>query len=143
MNIKQLGDHIVVKVLEEEQVTASGIVLPDTVDKEKKAQGSVIAIGPGKMLENGSRAAMDVAVGQIVLFKNGAATKSRWMASSTNYQCRGCPRGHGEIRVALHSIFYFSRPGRDPARWRWLFSNNIWQNKLNTVTRHDTRWSRA
>ncbi len=69
MNIKPLGDHIVVKVLEEEQVTASGIVLPDTVDKEKKAQGSVIAIGPGKMLENGSRAAMDVAVGQIVLFK--------------------------------------------------------------------------
>lgn len=67
--IKPLGDHIVVKVLEKEQMTASGIVLPDTVDKEKKAEGEVIAVGPGKMLENGSRGAMEVAVGQIVLFK--------------------------------------------------------------------------
>lgn len=67
--IKPLGDHVVVKVLEEEQVTASGIVLPDTVDKEKKAQGQVIAIGPGKFLENGQRAVMEVAIGQVVLFK--------------------------------------------------------------------------
>lgn len=69
MKIKPLGDHVVVKVLEEEQVTSSGIVLPDTVDKEKKAQGQVMAIGPGKLLENGSRAAMEVAIGQTVLFK--------------------------------------------------------------------------
>lgn len=69
MKIKPLGDHIVVKMLEEEQVTASGIVLPDTVDKEKKAQGEVVAVGPGKVLENGARAAMEIAVGQKVLFK--------------------------------------------------------------------------
>lgn len=69
MNIKPLGDHIVVKIIEEEEITASGIVLPDTVDKEKKAEGEIIAIGPGKLLENGQRAQMEVSVGQIVLFK--------------------------------------------------------------------------
>ena len=122
MNIKPLGDHIVVKVLEEEQVTASGIVLPDTVDKEKKAQGSVIAIGPGKMLENGSRAAMDVAVGQIVLFKNGAATKSRWMASSTKLSVpRMSSRSwRNKGRVTFYFLLFPPRAG--PARWRWLFS---------------------
>lgn len=69
MRIKPLGDHIVVKMIEEEQVTQSGIVLPDTVDKEKKAEGEVVAVGPGKLLENGQRAAMEIAVGQRVLFK--------------------------------------------------------------------------
>lgn len=69
MNIKPLGDHIVVKILEAEQVTASGIVLPDTADKEKKAEGEVIAVGPGKILESGQRATMEVSVGQKILFK--------------------------------------------------------------------------
>jgi len=69
MKIRPLGDHIVVKLLEEEQITKSGIVLPDTVDKEKKAEGEVMAVGPGKLLENGSRAPMEVAVGQKILFK--------------------------------------------------------------------------
>lgn len=69
MKIKPLGDHIVVRLLEEEQITKSGIVLPDTVDKEKKAEGEVMAIGPGKLLENGQRAPMEVSVGQKILFK--------------------------------------------------------------------------
>ena len=69
MKIRPLGDHIVVKLLEEEQITKSGIVLPDTVDKEKKAEGEVMAVGQGKFLENGQRALMEVAVGQKILFK--------------------------------------------------------------------------
>ncbi len=69
MNIKPLSDRVVVKVLKEEEVTASGIVLPDTVDKEKKKEGEVVAVGPVKMLESGTRSAMDVSVGQTVLFK--------------------------------------------------------------------------
>ncbi|MDP2692997.1 MAG: co-chaperone GroES [bacterium] len=69
MNIKPLGDHIVVKAKKEEEVTASGILLPDTIDKEKKAEGEVVAVGPGKMLENGTRAQMEVTVGQTVLYK--------------------------------------------------------------------------
>ena len=69
MNIRPLGDHVVVKALKEEEVTKSGIILPDTVDKEKKAQGTVLAIGPGKMLESGTRSLMDVKVGDTVIFK--------------------------------------------------------------------------
>ena len=69
MNIKPLGDNVVIKLSEKETVTASGIVLPDTADKEKKEEGEVVAVGPGKTLENGSRAPMDIQVGQTVLFK--------------------------------------------------------------------------
>jgi chaperonin GroES len=67
--IKPLGDHVVVKQLKKEEVTASGIVLPDIVEKEKKAEGEVVAVGPGKLLENGSRGAMDVKVGDVVIFE--------------------------------------------------------------------------
>ena len=69
MNIKPLGDHVLVKPVKEEEVTASGIVLPDTVDKEKKAEGDVVAVGPGKVLENGTRSQMEVKVGNRILFK--------------------------------------------------------------------------
>ena len=58
-----------VKPKKEKEITASGIVLPDTVDKEKKAEGEIVAVGPGKMLENGQRASMEVKVGQTVLYK--------------------------------------------------------------------------
>lgn len=69
MNVKPLGDHILVKPLKQEEVTKSGIVLPDTVDKEKKAEGEIVAVGPGKLLKDGSRAQMEVSVGDIVLYK--------------------------------------------------------------------------
>lgn len=64
-----LHDHVVVKPLELSEITAAGIVLPDTVDKEKPEKGEVIAVGPGKLLENGSRAMMSVTVGDKILFK--------------------------------------------------------------------------
>ena len=69
MNIRPLGNNVVLLQLKEEEVTASGIVLPDTVDKEKKAEGQVVAVGPGKLLENGTRAAMEVKVGDRVIFE--------------------------------------------------------------------------
>ncbi len=69
MTVKPLGDHILVKPLKQEEVTKSGIVLPDTVDKEKKAEGEVVAVGPGKLLKDGSRAQMEVAVGDVILYK--------------------------------------------------------------------------
>jgi len=69
MSIKPLGDHVVIKSLKEEEVTASGIILPDTVEKEKKAEGEVIAVGPGKLLENGTRAQIEVKVGDKVIFE--------------------------------------------------------------------------
>ena len=68
MKLKPLGDHIVVKAKAPEEVTKSGIVLP-TSDKEKSEQGEVVAVGTGKLLENGSRVAMEVKVGDIIIFK--------------------------------------------------------------------------
>ena len=69
MKLKPLGDNIIVKGLSKEETTKSGIILPDTIDKEKPEQGEVLAVGPGKMLDNGSRAPMEVKVGNKVLFK--------------------------------------------------------------------------
>lgn len=73
MKIRPLGDRVVVKALSKEETTASGIVLPDTVDKEKPEQGEIIAVGPGKLLENGNRAPMDVKVGDKILFEKYGA----------------------------------------------------------------------
>jgi chaperonin GroES len=69
MNIQPLGDRVVVKPLKEEEITASGIVLPDTIDKDKKAEGEVVAVGPGKVLESGERSQMEVKVGDRILFE--------------------------------------------------------------------------
>lgn len=69
MKLKPLHDHVIVKPIAENETTKSGIVLPDTVDKEKPEKGEVIAIGPGKLMENGQRATMGVKVGDKVMFK--------------------------------------------------------------------------
>jgi len=72
MTLKPLGSHIIVSAAEKEQVTSFGIILPDTGDKERPERGTVVAVGPGKMLENGSREAVEVNVGDVVLFKKYA-----------------------------------------------------------------------
>ncbi|MFH1662161.1 MAG: co-chaperone GroES [Candidatus Falkowbacteria bacterium] len=69
MSIKPLHDHVIVKAITEDEVTKSGIVLPDTVDKEKPEKGEIVAIGDGKLLENGQRAQMSVKIGDKVMFK--------------------------------------------------------------------------
>lgn len=66
-NIRPLGDKVVVKVTTSEERTAGGIVLPDAA-REKPQQGSVIAVGPGRLLESGERAAVSVKVGDTVIF---------------------------------------------------------------------------
>ena len=62
-----LEDHIIVEPLEEDNITEAGIVLPDTA-KEKPQKGKVLAVGKGKILDNGQRAPMDVKVGDVVYF---------------------------------------------------------------------------
>ncbi len=69
MNIKPLGDKVIVKPLDKEDVTSSGIVLPDTADKERPEQGEVVAVGPGKRLDSGEIAPMSVKVGDKVVFR--------------------------------------------------------------------------
>ncbi len=69
MQLRPLGDRIIVKPVAKEEMTKTGIILPDTVDKERPEQGTVIAIGPGRLLENGSRAPMSVRIGEKIVFK--------------------------------------------------------------------------
>jgi chaperonin GroES len=72
--IKPLGDRVLIKALEREEKTKSGIVLPDTA-KEKPQEGRVLAVGSGKMLENGTKVALEVKVGQKVIFSKYAGTE--------------------------------------------------------------------
>jgi len=69
MKLKPLSDRVVLEPVSQEEKTKSGIVLPDTVDKEKPEQGKVIAVGPGRILADGKRAPMSVKVGDKVVFK--------------------------------------------------------------------------
>ena len=68
MKIRPLHDRVIVKRLEEERTTASGIVIPDSASGEKPDQGTVQAVGNGKLLDDGSTRALDVKVGNKVLF---------------------------------------------------------------------------
>ncbi len=68
MNLKPLGDRLVVKPLEQEEEKKGGIIIPDTA-KEKPEKGEVLAIGPGKLLENGQRAAPEVKKGDKIIFQ--------------------------------------------------------------------------
>ncbi|QGG49148.1 co-chaperone GroES [Heliorestis convoluta] len=74
MNIKPLADRVVVKPLEAEEKTASGIIMPDTA-KEKPQQGEIVAVGAGRLLENGERAAIEVAVGDRVIYSKYSGTE--------------------------------------------------------------------
>lgn len=74
VKIQPLGDRVVVKPLEKEEKTKSGIFIPDTA-KEKPQEGKVLAVGPGKMTDDGKRLAMDVAVGDIVIFAKYGGTE--------------------------------------------------------------------
>ena len=72
--IRPLGDKVVVKVSEEEEKTSGGIILPDTARK-KPQEGKVVAVGPGKLLDDGKRAPMNVKVGEIVVFAKYGGTE--------------------------------------------------------------------
>jgi chaperonin GroES len=74
MNLKPLGDRLIVEPIQQEEMTASGIVLPETA-KEKPMQGKVLAAGPGARKEDGSRIAMDVSEGDTVLYAKYAGTE--------------------------------------------------------------------
>ena len=72
--LRPLGDRVVIKPSAREEMTKSGIVLPDTA-KEKPQEGSIVAAGPGKILDDGTREAMDVKVGDKVLYAKYAGTE--------------------------------------------------------------------
>src|SRR5712691_6288564 len=76
MNLKPLGDRLIVEVLDEEEQTFSGIVLPDTA-KEKPQRGRVLAVGPGSRDDNGKFVPMDLAEGDEIVFSKYGGTESK------------------------------------------------------------------
>ena len=74
MELEPLGDRVIVKPIEREERTKSGIVLPDTA-KEKPQEGEVLAVGPGRVGEDGKRIPMDIEVGDRVIFAKYAGTE--------------------------------------------------------------------
>ncbi|MDO5617323.1 co-chaperone GroES [Kocuria sp. JC486] len=77
ISIKPLEDRIVVQVVEAEQTTASGLVIPDTA-KEKPQEGKVLAVGPGRFDESGNRLPMDVKEGDVVIFSKYGGTEVKY-----------------------------------------------------------------
>ncbi|MDT0190706.1 co-chaperone GroES [Rothia terrae] len=76
-NIKPLEDRIVVQIVEAEQTTASGLVIPDTA-KEKPQEAKVVAVGPGRVDDKGNRIPVDVAEGDIVIFSKYGGTEVKY-----------------------------------------------------------------
>jgi chaperonin GroES len=74
VSIKPLEDRIVIRQLEAEQVTASGLVSPDTA-KEKPQEGEVVAVGPGRIDDNGNRVPLDISVGDKVIYSKYGGTE--------------------------------------------------------------------
>ena len=74
MKLKPLGDRLIVRAIEEEETTASGLVLPDTA-KEKPQKGKVLAVGDGKLDDDGKRIPLDVAEGDEVLYSKYGGTE--------------------------------------------------------------------
>lgn len=71
-HLRPLHDQLIVKAITDEQATKAGIILPDTVDKERSEKGEVIAVGPGKLTDSGKRQEMSVKNGDKVIFKKYA-----------------------------------------------------------------------
>ncbi|MDE5416203.1 MAG: co-chaperone GroES [Bacillaceae bacterium] len=78
--LKPLGDRVVIELVETEEKTASGIVLPDSA-KEKPQEGKIVAVGTGRVLENGERVALEVKEGDTVIFSKYAGTEVKYEGS--------------------------------------------------------------
>lgn len=77
VKLRPLGDRVVVKPIAREEKTKAGIYLPDTASKEKPMEGTVIAVGPGRMMDDGKRVPVDVEAGARIVFAKYAGTEFR------------------------------------------------------------------
>ena len=80
--LRPLGDRVVVQPMAREEMTSSGIVLPDTANKEKPQEGEIIAAGPGRLNDDGGREPMDVKVGDKVLYSKYGGTELEYDGAS-------------------------------------------------------------
>ncbi|PIT92236.1 MAG: co-chaperone GroES [Candidatus Harrisonbacteria bacterium CG10_big_fil_rev_8_21_14_0_10_42_17] len=69
MNVKPLSNHLFIEPVEEDKTTKSGLVIPDTAERERPMKGKILAAGPGKLNDKGERIPLSVKVGDVVLFK--------------------------------------------------------------------------
>ena len=84
VSIKPLEDRIVIKQVEAETTTASGLVIPDTA-KEKPQEGEVIAVGPGRIDDNGNRVPLDIAVGDKVIYSKYGGTEVKYGGTEVKF----------------------------------------------------------
>jgi chaperonin GroES len=75
LKLKPLADRVVVKPIEQEEKTKGGVYLPDTATKEKPQEGTVLAVGPGRLMDDGTRSVLEVQPGDRVLFAKYAGTE--------------------------------------------------------------------
>jgi len=75
--LKPLGDRVIIELVESEEKTASGIVLPDSA-KEKPQEGKIVAVGSGRVLENGERLALEVSAGDRIIFSKYSGTEVKY-----------------------------------------------------------------
>jgi chaperonin GroES len=78
--LRPLGDRIIIELVESEEKTASGIVLPDSA-KEKPQEGKVVAVGTGRVLESGERVALEVSVGDRIIFSKYGGTEVKYQGA--------------------------------------------------------------
>ncbi|MEW9052275.1 MAG: co-chaperone GroES [Neobacillus sp.] len=78
--LRPLGDRIIIELVESEEKTASGIVLPDSA-KEKPQEGRVVAVGTGRVLENGERVALEVSEGNRIIFSKYSGTEVKYQGA--------------------------------------------------------------
>ena len=78
--LRPLGDRIIIELVETEEKTASGIVLPDSA-KEKPQEGKVVAVGTGRVLDNGERVALEVSVGDRIIFSKYSGTEVKYQGT--------------------------------------------------------------
>ncbi len=69
MQLRPLGDRVIVKAVAKEEISKGGILLPDTVEKGRPEEGEIVSMGPGRLAENGTRVPMSVKVGDRIVFK--------------------------------------------------------------------------
>ena len=118
--LRPLGDRVVIKPTPREEMTKSGIVLPDTA-KEKPQEGEVLAVGPGKILDDGKREAIDVAVGDKVLYAKYAGTEFKVEdAGSPDPQPEGHPRDRRGLTPRAHPGARRPHPRSQPGGTRTL-----------------------
>ena len=98
MKVRPLHDRLLVRRIEEKETAKGGIIIPDTA-KEKPQQGEVLAVGNGKILENGTKVALDVKVGDKILFGKYTGTRSQDRRRGRPHPARGRSPGRAGLAV--------------------------------------------